>query len=130
MTAPICGARTWVLGEEVTCTRNHGHGQHGGGCARLMGAHAWDYTAAELRALADGLMRRADALDPAAAIAEAERRMVEAWSRYERLCRVRGEFDRKPALNDIVSRAWADWHELTDTWLALVEARDAKGGGA
>ena len=98
-----------------------------------MGAHAWDYTAAELRALAEGLMRRADALDPDAAIAEAERRMVEAGQRCSVLATCANEAGSdgpRRAFSRALECAVEDERAAVNAWLALVEARGAKGGGA
>lgn len=146
MTAPICGARTWVTPDEMaTCEREHGHdGQHravvGFGIARwadpmcclMADAPVVFPSPSEARALVTSLQAQLDALDPDAAIAEAERRMVEARRHADDMARLASMYSRGPgdplraAHDDAVTRLGV----AVSAWRLLVEARDAKGGGA
>ncbi len=146
----VCGARTWVGTpiELVTCTRNDGHdGPHGGSSALLMGSHTWDtprlhhgrhvFSPTSAREIIASLQRQLDALDPDAAIAEAERRMVEAFRYYVDLRRIRSELldttdedGELGALGAAVSCAASASCAARSVWVRIVEARDAKDGGA
>lgn len=126
MTAPICGART--------------HGDAIDIVQRLRIAATIDEPTEYLRRLlvaaADEIERlcepHLDALDPDAAIAEAERRMVDAAIRCSALSRIAndaGVLTSRIALERAhVNAARAEANAVA-AWLALVEARDAKGGG-
>jgi hypothetical protein len=141
VTAPICGARTVDLGELTSCILPHGHeGDHEDGaiawidneCPIELSGERYT-TPRGARALIASLQRQLDALDPDAAIAEAERRMVEADQRRESLSRRRDEARTNrahSAFSRALAVATADVASAADAWLALVEARDAKGGGA
>lgn len=145
----ICGARTWVdPGHFVSCVRTDCDGQH-----RDSGMMRWNEasvamrcddgrmaypTETEARALVASLQAQLDALDPDAAIAEAERRAVEMFHHYRGLC---GLADRRRyivgascsslELIDAAKERASEEHDAAlETWLALVEARGAKGGGA
>ena len=83
----------------------------------------------EAREIIASLQAQLDALDP---IAEAERRMVEAWNHERTLSAmsycVRGDRRESIALKRAsLGKAGCAWIECLDAWLALVEARDAKG---
>lgn len=151
MTAPTCGARTWLDRHTLlTCSRApHAEGDHE--CVtETEGPVTWnaaprvvvdclryDLPPNETRALIASLQRQLDALDPDAAIAAAERRMVEAFARAEALrsASIRlishgnNGTTAEAALRE-ASRALDASLDAADAWAALVEARDAKGGGA
>lgn len=65
-------------------------------------------------------------------IEAAERRMIEAHTRWRSLAGLAGLYSEPPL--DPIEAALATAHQgmraAYDAWLALVEARDAKGGGA
>lgn len=157
VTAPVCGARTWVAPDEMaTCEREHGHdGKHQANASfahlgwreavcRLVvvpgSPNQMEYAlpAQATRDIVASLQRQLDALDPDAAIAEAERRAVEMFHHYRGLC---GLADRRRyivgascsslELIDAAKERASEEHDAAlETWLALVEARGAKGGGA
>lgn len=97
-------------------------------CAILLGGceHVW--TPDEARAVRDRIQRQLDALDPDAAIAEAERRMVEARRQADDMARLASMYSRGPgdplrsAHDNAVTRLGA----AVSAWRALVESRDAK----
>lgn len=147
MTAPICGARTWGHEEPVACTNDAGHdGRHGNPAygswdeTRLyveMGDSCFRWTIDEARGAVALIQARLDALDPDAAIAEAERVWIAALERAATLDAMLSEVSegdlyarRRAALVATVKRAAALAEQAEEIWLALVEARDAKGGGA
>jgi hypothetical protein len=86
------------------------------------------------------LQRQLDALDPDAAIAEAECAWLAALERAATLDAMLSEVcdaetsspfaRRRDALLAAVKRADAHAEQAEAAWLRLVEARDAKGGGA
>ena len=139
MSAPICGARTWVTPDEcVTCDRTDRHECHDGPsrrgrrdwysatCVCLVDGMRRELKPDEARALIASLQRQLDALDPDAAIAEAERRMVAAQARAH-VMSVQTKRNSS-ALVRYRNEAYRAETEALDTWLALVEARDTKGG--
>lgn len=155
MTAPTCGARTWAApGELVACYLRGAHDEHEALC--FDGSHSWTDAAVQIdghglafvevispdaaRALIASLQRQLDALDPDAAIAEAERAWLAALERAATLDAMLSEVRdveasspfarRRDALLAAVKRADAHAEQAEAAWLALVEARDAKGGGA
>ena len=92
--------------------------------------YADDISVDEARALVASLQRQLDALDPDAAIADAERRMIEAHRRARDLSDMEDNaLDQRlrPRLGMARRRAYAETSRLGEEWLALVEARDAKG---
>lgn len=95
--------------------------------------YADDISVDEARALVASLQRQLDALDPDAAIAEAERRMVEAWERARALSGMAGSVlsnvEETLALEHARDCALETWDVRKAAWLELVEAREAKGGG-
>lgn len=138
---PVCGARTWVTPDEVvTCKCERGHddkhqadasfglvGWREPVCRFVLGninrtEHVW--SPGSTRALIASLQRQLDALDPDAAIAEAERRMVAAQARAHVLSVQTNR--NSSALVRYRNEAYRTETEAFDEWLALVEARDAK----
>lgn len=174
MTAPICGARTWVTPDEmVTCDRPAGHDADPKRIGVLLdpesahacGLHTWRdpkhavsaverfkgrgegyadrpvrlmihgaplaFTPTEARNIRDLIQEQLDALDPDAAIAEAERRMLDAFDRRVRLVRISDLYGEPlDVIEAAAEEAKRAQREAFDAWASLVEARDAKGGGA
>lgn len=92
------------------------------------------FTPREARNIRGLIQEQLDALDPYAAIAEAERRMLDAFDRRMRLLRILASDFYSPGsvvrIGAAVEAASAERFAAYNAWLALVEARDAKGGGA
>lgn len=116
MSAPICGARTLRItfegpsGEKATIEI--------------------DPTTA--RNVASDIQRQLDALDRDAAIADAERRMIEAHRRARDLSDMEDNaLDQRlrSRLVMAMTRAYAETSRLGEEWLALVEAHATNGGG-
>lgn len=124
MTAPTCGARTVRLSLAV----------------RSLPSDEDEITEEFARELIADLQSQLDALDPDAAVAEAERAWLAALERAATLDAMLSEVRdveasspfarRRDALLAAVKRADAHAEQAEAAWLALVEARDAKGGGA
>ncbi len=146
MTTQTGGARTVDLGGPTSCVLPHGHeGNHEDGAIGWVGDECpieisgGRYTTPRgARALIASLQRQLDALDPDAAIAEAERAWLVALEKAATLDammmdRVSEENSASPvarALLAAVKRAEAHAEQAEAAWLALVEARDVKGGVA
>lgn len=143
MSAPICGARTWVEPEVmVECVREDGHtDMHRDGgyaawrteaCRFVIGSDEHALSSDAARALVASLQSQLDALDPDAAIAEAKKKAHDAYLRCSVL-RAQAKDARSSAHVEALvaetNAAFRDWEVDIDTWLALVEARDARGGG-
>lgn len=138
----ICGARTWVAPDEsVSCNRERGHndkhtatasfglvGWREPACRFVVGSteHVWKI--AETRALVASLQRQLDALDPGVAIAEAEQRMNEAWSRQESIGEQAAHSrhgDHSEALVAASNEAFTTWQARVAEWFEFVQARAA-----
>lgn len=142
MSRSVCGARTWGDGEPVSCTNEAGHeGRHRNPsyglwlepecCVGVCG-QVFSLSVDEARAVRDRLQRQLDALDPDAAIAEAERRMVEAWDRSEKFRALHSLASDKREAMAFQERWFAlcnDRQRATDAWLSLVEARSTNERG-
>lgn len=139
----ICGARTWAApGHLVSCVRTDCDGQH-----RDSGIMRWTEasvvmqcddgrmaypTETEARALVASLQAQLDALDPDAAIAEAERRMLAAQAHFDDLSRIDYTCVAAwPAIIAAKTTAITVRDARAREWAELVaSARFAKGGGA
>lgn len=141
MSAPTCGARTWVSPDDlVTCDRTDRHECHDGPsrrgrrdwysatCVCLVDGMRRELKPDEARALIASLQRQLDALDPDAAIAEAERRMVEAHRHVVDMVAAVDACGGRGGRVSVGDRARAARRAAYDAWLALVEARGTKGG--
>lgn len=146
MSAPICGARTWVTPDEMaTCDRNRGHeGDHNCIASRgfvewrtpncrfsvgnALGEFVFVWPIEDTRDLARRLQRQLDALDPDAAVAEAERRMLDAFDRRVRLVRIADLYGEPLGpIEAAAEEAKTAQRAAYDAWLELVEAREREG---